>query len=48
MDLHALRYSGANLWVASGTHLRGISKSLGHSSVTINGDAYAHVGAELQ
>ncbi|MDQ6849556.1 MAG: site-specific integrase [Actinomycetota bacterium] len=46
--LHTLRHSAASLWVASGTHLRVISESLGHSSVAITGDVYAHVGAELQ
>ncbi|MGI8680918.1 MAG: tyrosine-type recombinase/integrase [Mycobacteriales bacterium] len=46
--LHTLRHSAATLWVASGTHLRVVSESLGHSSVAITGDVYAHVGAEMQ
>lgn len=46
--LHTLRHSAASLWVAGGTHMKVISESLGHSSVAITGDVYAHIGAELQ
>ena len=46
--VHALRHTFASLMINSGVHLKAVSAILGHSSVSVTGDIYAHVFAEYQ
>jgi len=41
-SLHTLRHSAASTLLASGASLRLVADVLGHSSVQITGDVYAH------
>ena len=41
--LHDLRHTSASLGLASGESLLEVSRRLGHSSITITADTYAHV-----
>ena len=41
--LHTLRHTAATLMLAQGANLRLVADVLGHSSVQITGDVYAHV-----
>lgn len=41
-DLHTLRHSAATAWLESGVHIKAVADLLGHSSVAITGDLYAH------
>ncbi|PKW25414.1 tyrosine-type recombinase/integrase [Phycicoccus duodecadis] len=43
MTLHGLRHMSASLMIASGANLAVVSKRLGHSSVQVTGDIYAHL-----
>lgn len=43
MTLHGSRHTNASLMIAAGTDLVVISKRLGHSSVQVTGDIYAHL-----
>jgi integrase len=43
MRLHDLRHSYASLLSQSGTDLKTVSAAVGHSSVAITADTYAHV-----
>jgi len=43
MTLHGLRHLNASLMLAAGTDLAIVSKRLGHSSVQVTGDVYAHL-----
>lgn len=40
---HALRHSGASLMLAQGTPLQVVSEVLGHSSISVTADVYAHL-----
>lgn len=40
---HELRHSAASLMLAEGVPLKVVSEALGHSSVRVTGDVYAHV-----
>ena len=40
---HDLRHSCATLLVAQGTHQREVMEILGHSTITLTMDTYAHV-----
>ena len=44
--LHDLRHTSASLGLASGESLLEVSRRLGHSSITITADTYAHVSQE--
>ncbi|MGZ8577476.1 MAG: tyrosine-type recombinase/integrase [Actinomycetota bacterium] len=41
--LHDLRHGRASLLLASGTDMALVSKMLGHSSITLTADTYAHL-----
>ncbi|MEC3982392.1 tyrosine-type recombinase/integrase [Amycolatopsis sp. H20-H5] len=45
--LHDLRHGAAMLMLAAGADLKVVQDLLGHSSITITGDTYAHVLPEL-
>ena len=40
---HELRHSAASLLIAQGVPLKVVSELLGHSSITVTADIYAHV-----
>lgn len=42
VTFHDLRHSHATLLLASGTHLKVLSSRLGHSTISITADTYAH------
>lgn len=46
--VHGLRHTFASLLINSGVHLKAVSAILGHSSVAVTGDIYAHLFAEYQ
>ncbi len=48
LTLHQLRHGAATLMLAQGVPLRIVQETLGHSSITITADTYAHVAPELQ
>lgn len=41
--VHTLRHSAATLWLEGGVHIRAVADLLGHSSISVTGDVYAHV-----
>ena len=45
---HDLRHSAAGLMLAQGIPLRSIQDILGHSSITLTANLYAHVGEQLR
>ncbi len=45
---HDLRHSTATVLLAAGVPLKVVSELLGHSSVAITADIYAHVSPEMQ
>lgn len=44
---HDLRHGAATVWLESGIDLKVVSEQLGHSSIQITGDVYAHVTQKL-
>jgi integrase len=46
VGLHTLRHSAAVAWLESGTHIKAINDSLGHSSIAITGDVYGHTSTD--
>ncbi|WP_235907997.1 site-specific integrase [Aeromicrobium yanjiei] len=44
--LHDLRHTSASIGLASGESLLEVSRRLGHSSVALTGDIYAHISSE--
>jgi integrase len=48
MTFHELRHGCATLMLAQGAELRTISDVLGHSTITITADLYAHVAPRLK
>ena len=46
--LHSLRHSHASLLLAQGANLKDIQTLLGHSTIAITGDLYAHVTEQRQ
>jgi integrase len=48
MRFHDLRHSAASLMLAQGIPLRSIQDILGHSSITLTANLYAHVGEQLR
>lgn len=46
--LHDLRHFFASLLLAQGVELKVVSELLGHSSIQITGDIYAHVLPQLK
>ena len=45
---HDLRHSAASLMLSAGTPLKVVSDALGHSTIAITADVYAHVTPELR
>lgn len=43
VGVHALRHTAATLMLEGGVNIKAVSSLLGHSSVAITGDVYAHV-----
>ena len=43
LTFHGLRHSYASLMIAAGADLNTVSKLMGHSSITVTADIYAHV-----
>jgi integrase len=48
MRFHDLRHSAASLMLAQGIPLRSIQEILGHSSISLTANLYAHVGEQLK
>jgi integrase len=48
MRFHDLRHSAASLMLAQGIPLRSIQDILGHSSIALTANLYAHVGDQLR
>jgi integrase len=48
MQFHGLRHSIASLMLAQGIPLRSIQDILGHSSISLTANLYAHVGEQLK
>jgi integrase len=46
--LHDLRHTAASLMLAAGVPLKVVSETLGHSSIAITADVYAHVTPDLR
>jgi integrase len=46
--LHDLRHSYASLMLESGVDLKTVSQALGHSTIRITADTYAHVTPAMQ
>ncbi len=46
--LHDLRHTAASLMLAAGVPLKVVSESLGHSSIAVTADVYAHVTPDLK
>ena len=40
--VHTLRHSAATAWLEGGVHIKAVADLLGHSSIAITGDLYAH------
>jgi integrase len=45
--LHDLRHSFASLLLAGGADLKTVSNALGHSTITVTADSYAHVSPAM-
>jgi integrase len=48
MRLYDLRHTCATLLLADGENLKVVSERLGHSSITLTADVYAHVSESMQ
>jgi len=48
IPFHGLRHSAATAMLAGGVSLRTVADALGHSTITITADVYAHVTAEAR
>lgn len=48
LTVHDLRHNCATLMLENGTSIKTVSEHLGHSSITITGDIYAHVTPKMQ
>lgn len=48
VPFHALRHSAATALLAAGVPLKVVSDTLGHSSIAVTADTYAHVTPELR
>jgi integrase len=46
--LHDCRHSAATLWLEAGLPLKLVQELLGHSSIAITGDVYAHILPDYQ
>lgn len=42
VGVHTLRHSAAVAWLEAGVHIRAVADLLGHSSISVTGDIYAH------
>jgi integrase len=47
-SFHRLRHSAASLMLAGGADISTVSKLLGHSSIAITADVYAHLVAAIR
>ncbi len=45
--LHDLRHSFASLLLAAGADLKTVSTALGHSTISVTADTYAHVSTAM-
>jgi integrase len=45
--LHDLRHSFASLLLAAGADLKTVSTALGHSTISVTADTYAHVSPSM-
>jgi integrase len=45
---HDLRHTAATLLLAQGVSVKAVSEQLGHGSVAITMDVYAHITSEMQ
>jgi integrase len=43
LTFHGLRHCAGSLWLASGVDISIVSKLLGHSSISVTADIYAHM-----
>jgi integrase len=48
LRLYDLRHTCATLLLADGENLKVVSERLGHSSITLTADVYAHVSESMQ
>ena len=48
IKLHGLRHTHATLMLEAGVHIKVVQERLGHSSIAITGDVYAHVTPGMQ
>ena len=48
IKLHGLRHTHATLMLEAGVHIKVVHERLGHSSIAITGDVYAHVTPGMQ
>ena len=47
IQFHGLRHSYATLSLEGGVDLKTVQKNLGHSSIAVTGDTYAHVTEKM-
>jgi integrase len=47
LTFHGLRHCAGSLWLAGGADIAVVSKLLGHSSIAITADIYAHLIAGI-
>jgi len=47
VGLHTLRHSAATVMILAGVPLKVVSEILGHASIAITGDVYAHVSPDV-
>ena len=48
IKLHGLRHTHATLMLEAGVHIKVVQERLGHSSIAITGEVYAHVTPGMQ
>ncbi len=48
LRLHDMRHTHATLMLQQGAHPKVVSERLGHASITLTADVYAHVSPQLR